>query len=60
MNEQPQDAMEQDQAEQGLDREYEDFVLGAFLNEMWHEYEIDPYIFKLLCRRLQIDVRNVT
>jgi hypothetical protein len=60
MHEQPQEAMEQDQAEQGVAQEYDDFMLREILRLLYRNESLGPSAFKYLCGALKIDIRDVT
>lgn len=67
MNEQPQDAMEQDQAEQGLAQAWMDDQLRRIVHSLivldnLAEGSTGLHVgdFKLLCGALKIDIRDVT
>ena len=58
MNEQPQDAMQQDQAEQGLAQQWDDDELKRILTSLMDKLSV--YDLKLLCNALKIDVRDIS
>lgn len=58
MNEQSQDAMEQDQAEQGLAQAWMDDQLHRILTSLMDKLSV--YDLKLLCNALNIDVRDIS
>ena len=60
MTEQPQEAMEQDQAEQGLAQQWDDEILRCSLKDIAASNVLTPMAFSHLCGALKIDVRDVT
>ena len=60
MTEQPQQAMEQDQAEQGLAQQHDEETLREILRLIVRQDAIGPSALKYLCGALKIDVRDVT
>jgi hypothetical protein len=58
MNEQPQDAGQQDQAEQGLAQQERDDDLKEILKYIRHSLSTTD--MKLLCSACGIDIRDVT
>ena len=58
MHDQPQEAMEQDQAEQGLAQAWLDDQLNRILSLLVDKLSVHD--FKLLCGALKIDIRDVT
>ena len=60
MNEQPQDAMDQAQAEQGLAQEYFDDELRRILRKIASYDHPNQSELKMLCNALKIDIRSVT
>jgi len=61
MNEQPQDAGQQDQAEQGMAQQWDDdIMLKAILEQIRVGNCLGSASFKYLCGALKIDIRDVT
>ena len=58
MIEQPQDAMDQAQAEQGLAQAWMDDELNRILSSLVDKLSVRDFV--LLCGALKIDVRDVT
>ena len=58
MTEQPQDAMQQDQAEQGLAQAWMDDELKRILSSLMDKLNVRD--LKLLCNALKIDVRDIS
>lgn len=60
MKEQPQDAGQQDQAEQGLAQHAHDAKLWHILRRIASKQVLDELSLKYLCQACGIDVRDVT
>ena len=58
MNEQPQDAGQQDQAEQSMAQAWMDDQLHRILTSLMDKLSV--YDLKLLCNALNIDVRDIS
>ena len=60
MNEQPQDAGQQDQAEQGMAQQWDDATIKSILFDIYVDDVLSQDRFKYLCGALKIDIRDVT
>ena len=58
MNEQPQEPMQQDQAEQGMAQAWMDDQLHRILTSLMDKLSV--YDLKLLCNAVNIDVRDIS